>query len=348
MKSESDFLVFYSWQSDLPQSTNQKAIRNGLRSASSLVEENENIKVVIDEATRDEAGSPNIPASIIKKISACDVFVCDLTTINSTSDISQRRTPNPNVLFELGYAVATLGWGRVIMLFNKHFGTFPEDLPFDIDRHRASPYLLSTDDHKNKSNINDLKSLLNIALSAVISKSPLKPYQVAQNTPEQIKRIRDIENLTWALSTIHIPTIDNLVTDLPQQINGRVFHFYESFKGVVTNSLFHLYDSKSMKLIGDVYLNWTGCVNHGEEYRMANSADIYSFSNLSDAPLTDSQQEKWNTILSCKSKLSHSLNILLSYIRTEYLELNIDELSKDAWNEYVTFEKAQVNAIRWQ
>lgn len=153
MENQKEFLIFYSWQSDLPEKTNLKAIRSALRNASSLVEEDADIRVTLDEATRGESGSPNIPATILQKISACDLFVCDLTTINSSSGEECRKTPNPNVLFELGYAVSILGWGRVVMLFNKHFGKFPDDLPFDIDRHRASPYLLSEEDSKNKSNV---------------------------------------------------------------------------------------------------------------------------------------------------------------------------------------------------
>lgn len=79
-------------------------------------------------------GSPNISKSIFDKIFVSDIFVCDVTTINGNAPSELRRTPNPNVLIELGYAAATLGWERILMVHHKHYGQFPSDLPFDIDR----------------------------------------------------------------------------------------------------------------------------------------------------------------------------------------------------------------------
>ncbi len=140
---KSSFVVFYSWQSDLPDETNRRIIREALRDASSRLEEafsQRQLRVVVDEATRGKPGSPNIPETILEKIRGADVFVCDITTINVGRPVDHRAVPNPNVAIELGYAVAHLGWNRIVMLFNTAHGTFPGDAPFDIDRHRASPY----------------------------------------------------------------------------------------------------------------------------------------------------------------------------------------------------------------
>ncbi|MCO4206092.1 nucleotide-binding protein [Aeromonas taiwanensis] len=339
MPEEKEFLIFYSWQSDLPQNTNQKAIRSSLRSASSLIEESSDIRIVLDEATRGESGSPNIPATILQKISACDLFVCDLTTINSQSDESVRKTPNPNVLFELGYAVSILGWGRIVMLFNRHFGKFPDDLPFDIDRHRASPFILSEEDPKNKSNISDLQALLKVAISAVVENGPKRPSEMLMKTPEEIRRIRDIENLTWVLSAIHLPTIDQMVLDLPHYLSNRVFHFWESFRSTFENSLFYLYDKNAENLIKNIFVGWQGCVGHGEQYRMAPNPNLYVFSNPGDAPLNKTQEEAWNRIEESRSLLRSSLDQLLAHIRNEYIEIDVEELSRNAWKEYVAYEK---------
>ena len=339
MPEEKEFLIFYSWQSDLPQNTNQKAIRNSLRSASSLIEESSYIRIVLDEATRGGSGSPNIPATILQKISACDLFVCDLTTINSKSDEAVRKTPNPNVLFELGYAVSVLGWGRIVMLFNRNFGKFPDDLPFDIDRHRASPFILSEEDPKNKLNISDLQALLKAAISTVVENGPKRPSEMLLKTPEEIRRLRDIGSLKWAISTMHLPTIDQMVIDLPRHLSDRTFHFWESFRGTVGNSLFHLYDKEAEKLIKDILVGWQGCVGHGEQYRMAPNPNLYVFSNPGDAPLSKSQEQAWNHIEESRSLLRRSLDNLLAHIRNEYIEIDVEELSRNAWKEYVAYEQ---------
>ena len=54
-----EFIVFYSWQSDLPDAINRQAIRSGLRVASNKLEsEKPTMRVVVDEATRGAPGSP--------------------------------------------------------------------------------------------------------------------------------------------------------------------------------------------------------------------------------------------------------------------------------------------------
>jgi hypothetical protein len=113
-----NFNVFYAWQSDLPDDTNRGLIRRALRSAASALEESytkSKLHVDIDEATRGESGSPNIPRTILRKIARADAFVCDLTPINTAQGKQIKAMPNPNVIFELRYAVANLGWSRVIM-----------------------------------------------------------------------------------------------------------------------------------------------------------------------------------------------------------------------------------------
>ncbi len=61
-----ELTIFYSWQSDLPDNTNRKLIRDALHLIIPELE-NDRLKIFIDEATREEAGSPNIPLTIMEK-----------------------------------------------------------------------------------------------------------------------------------------------------------------------------------------------------------------------------------------------------------------------------------------
>ncbi len=335
-----EFSVFYSWQSDLPDNTNRQAIRSALRAASSIVEEeNSGIRLILDEATRGESGSPNIPATILDKIRSSDAFVCDITTINTSAPEDLRRTPNPNVIFELGYAVAHLGWGRIVMLFNEDMGEFPKDTPFDIDRHRASPYSLSLNDPKNKSNRNKLNSLVTESIQAIVKNQPQRPFELLQKTPNEVKRLRDLENIRWAMNTIHVPTVDDMVLNLPHHLNSKALHFWESFNGVVTSSLFHIYDEELREVILSVHKSWHGCVSHGEQYHMASNPNLYVFANPGNAPFDNEQEREWSEIQSASTLLRELLDTLLKIIRERYLEIDIDETNKNAWVEYVEFQK---------
>lgn len=127
--------IFYSWQSDIKDSRNfisdcLKRLPKKLRELS---------VIEIDRDTAGVAGSPNIGDTIYKKIDQCDIFVADVTIINA--DEKGRKTPNPNVMIELGYAIKALGWDRIILLYNKDYGDV-EKLPFDINHQRMRSYSL--------------------------------------------------------------------------------------------------------------------------------------------------------------------------------------------------------------
>src|SRR5260370_41570639 len=119
MPESKDVVIFYSWQTDSPDRTNRRAIRDALRAASSKLEESfsaSSLRLIGDEATRDDPGSPNIPQRIIEKIELSDIFACDVTTTNVASTSLQRKTPNPKVVFELAAAVARPDCARIGLL----------------------------------------------------------------------------------------------------------------------------------------------------------------------------------------------------------------------------------------
>lgn len=344
-QTDIDFVVFYSWQSDLPDSTNRRAIRSAIRAASSKAEEKSDVRVVMDEATRDLSGSPNIPASIIAKIEACDLFICDLTTINSGGDESFRRTPNPNVLFELGYALSQVGWSRVVMLFNQEFGNFPSDLPFDIDRHRASPYKINSENPKDKANIKKLESLISDALSSVISNNPPKPSDLKAKSPQEIKKERDVKNISWAIASLHIPSLTDFIDGLPRYLPERIFHFWESFKGVVRSPLFHVYDKRVEELLVSLCEAWETCLSFPGRYHSAPGGNVHIFANPGDAALDNEQERDWDEINNARSLMAAKFHELLDVIRAEYIEIDIDLLSKNAWKEYIEFQHEMLDEL---
>ena len=141
--------VFYSWQSDLPNNSNrtfiEKCIHQSLKELN--VSETFDIEFRIDRDTMNEMGTPDIANTIFAKIDRAKLFIADVSIINS--DYQKRKTPNPNVLVELGYAAKAIGWERIICVFNTDYGSF-EDLPFDIKFRRPLCYNLND---KNRSEV---------------------------------------------------------------------------------------------------------------------------------------------------------------------------------------------------
>lgn len=132
-------IIFYSWQSDLPNPCNRGFIQDALEEAASAIATDKSVSIepVVDRDTQNVPGSPDIASTIFAKIASSDVFVADVSIVTRAK--GRRSTPNPNVLIELGYALKSLGHERIILVFNQAFGKI-EELPFDLRTRRLLTY----------------------------------------------------------------------------------------------------------------------------------------------------------------------------------------------------------------
>jgi|GEM_PF-6733995 len=179
-------IIFYSWQSDSPNATNWNFIQTALeRTIKDLVNEDLALDPVLDRDTQGVAGAPNVAATILDKIGKASVFVADVSIINPwdkgeknplDEEKDKRLTSNPNVLFELGYAVAKLGWESIILVHNLASGAI-EELPFDIRAHRPLKYTAhegEADRSVEKGKLRDaLKEAIITSINARKQKQPL-------------------------------------------------------------------------------------------------------------------------------------------------------------------------------
>lgn len=131
--------VFYSWQSDTDSSGNRNLIEDALKRALKSIKRDGDtlIDPVLDRDTSGVPGAPAITDTIFSKIAVADIFIADVTITNP--DAPARKTANPNVLIELGFAISTLGWDRILLVQNTAFGP-PEELPFDLRGRRIVQY----------------------------------------------------------------------------------------------------------------------------------------------------------------------------------------------------------------
>ncbi len=138
--------IFYSWQSDLENKYNRSFIEDCIKSA--IKSTNKAIQskppIILDQATRNTKGSPDISNTIFKKIEEAIFFVADVSIITKRNELesNSRLVPNPNVMIELGYAAGVLGWDKIILIYNTSSGAII-DLPFDIRGRRIISYSLS-------------------------------------------------------------------------------------------------------------------------------------------------------------------------------------------------------------
>lgn len=162
-------VIFYSWQADLPNNTNRGFIQGALEHAANAITADLDVQPVIERDTQGVPGSPDIAKTIFRKIGASDVFVADITLINPSS--SERRTPNPNVLLELGYAMHALGDDRIILVMNTAYGRI-EELPFDLKMRRAIPFSVISEETHKSTERRRLAAVLQDAIIAAIASIP--------------------------------------------------------------------------------------------------------------------------------------------------------------------------------
>lgn len=124
--------IFWSWQTDSSPKTNRNFIQRCIEKAVKKVGADSAGIIEIDRDTQGLGGTPDIASSILAKIEKADIFIWDATLCYR----KPRPAPNPNVLFELGYAFSVLGEGRIIGVMNLETGLNGASLPFDLRNRR--------------------------------------------------------------------------------------------------------------------------------------------------------------------------------------------------------------------
>jgi hypothetical protein len=128
VKDKNTIHIFYSWQTD--NDNERRLIWKSLRKTESYFKGKKKI-IKIDSDNRDTPGSQDIPNTLFRKIENSDIFIADVNLVNQSLFRENNFSPNPNVLIELGYAAARLGWERIVLVYNNTRHRI-EDLPFDI------------------------------------------------------------------------------------------------------------------------------------------------------------------------------------------------------------------------
>lgn len=353
--TEQSFKVFYSWQTDLPSAVNLKLIRNALNQAANAINSDHdlNLHVVIDEATREVPGSPNIADSIFEKIRQADVFVCDLTKVAECQNEAgeTRKYCNPNAALELGYAVRVLGWNRIIIVFNEAYGVIPDDLPFDARGHRTSAYRCKAEldgackptaacQAQISSSSGNLRTILMDALKLISRDGPKRPHELESKSAEEIHRGRDIEQLERIFNFIHLKMLDEFIDRLGYCKIGELgLSFFEGFERVVTGSSFHIYDKELLRLVTDFHSKWGGCFRYLSEMDANPGHTEFYFHMPMDIAKSQEQANHCKATGQSAGPLRESLDALLAYVRANYLEIDTRKCGQEAMEYYLKSEK---------
>ena len=254
--------VFYAWQSDSPERVNRFFIRGALKKAIGHITKSRNgaTPLEYDDATRRTAGSVMIVDSILNKIDRCDVFVGDISIISTGQD-GARRVPNPNVLFEAGWAAARLGWNRVVLVFNSATGTLENDVPFDLRGRLILQYELEECTADRKGVEERLVGALITSIHAALDSPPPIRRKEGSRSTKKISREqqneRDRETLYRLLGRLDTQWLDTYLDNLHEErILGDAEVHFIVFTYVVEEARFHLFDRRTESTIRNFVAAW--------------------------------------------------------------------------------------------
>lgn len=247
--------MFYSWQSDLPNNSNRSFINDAIKKAINKLSYEIKVFAEYDRDTLGTTGSPDISDTIFTKINKSDIFICDISIINK--DYPGRKTPNPNVLVELGYAAKALGWEKVICLFNKKYGELT-DVPFDINHRRILVY--DSDKANEKQRVSEIffKNISEMFSKGVLF-NPLRDYvkgKIDYCFLEVLKHISTIVYDTYSMS-------DSLrkVTDLLNLEKNKLFDLLTK-----RESILGFFAYKNLKDVQEKLIELFNTINSSSNY----------------------------------------------------------------------------------
>lgn len=294
MTDNKSFTVFFSWQSDVPE--NSDFLRSFIKTSIKNLETPHNVNVLYDEASRSVVGSQKVEEVILEKIRACDVFIADITPITriETKEGEKKRIkllPNPNVAFELGYAMHCLPMEQVLIVMPT--GISHGQLPFDFNHNR----LIEFDEQTNPMDEEIEKSLAfcmktRTSLIDVIVANPedkiLRPqYKQTKFVAERLKHydigspFASIKQIQETMSQVASPFRQVNIAKA-QVIRKEINHSYSPIHLVIQNNNDVAIDNIDFMVICNQ--NGVSIVDNNvkDQYRMIHSLRINSLYVVED------------------------------------------------------------------
>ena len=261
--------IFLSWQSDLDAAVTKNPLRKAIRKACRAT----GTSLKLDEATRGMTGANNILTALHEKIESCDIFVADVSTVLAKTDITNRAFQNPNVLYELGYAASWLGWDRILlMVYSNNTKDFSKDLPFDLPKHRATPFYLS--EKSDSSGQEKLNASIENAITEILRKNPVKSHEKPKFVKAEVRRQKDLRQLKMLLEQIDLAEIDKQLDLIPDYLRQPYVIFGETAHNIVSHSLWRLHDKKLNELVISVTAAWFRSLNYGSHYNSLSNGQV--------------------------------------------------------------------------
>lgn len=174
------------------------------------------------------------------------------------------------------------------------------------------------------------------ALSSVNSCQSFNSAETDEGSTGTRKRQRDVETLHSLLVTIHLPTMDEFFERIQLGIIPReVLHFRDSFNNLVSSSLFHVHDPTLAVLVSGLHEAWNEATSFGDHFSRSVTGQYYSFITSE----TQEHRDIWRKIQAAAQLTRERLGTFLTYVRENYVEVDVERMTNEAWVTYQELQK---------
>lgn len=353
--------IFYSWQSDLPNKTNRSFIQDALKWVikelnkspafkDSIIEKSDRKEedaapsfkptsprpiTKLDQATAETPGAVHIAQTILGKILKSDVVVADVSTINKGTR-KYRKMPNPNVVFELGYAWATQGPDRIILVLNRSMTNDIVDIPFDIRGHKFITYDLPEDFNAEvkQAERENLKRHLYAEILAILSADAPRPHELNGLSDAEVRRRKDRDTLVNIFRQISLDVIDEHIQKFPNYYSYAMALVYDEFFALYGAIDFHIHDEELRNILKELSISWRAVMpgKYESYFRETHDPCTERFLNDREANAIDALEEAERgreTLEDAITPFQKAIDNLLTYTHEKFPDVDSRALGNE-------------------
>ena len=203
-----------------------------------------------------------------------------------------------------------------------------DKLPFDFDRHRISKYKIADANQPAPADQKKLTALVTLAVETILDQNPLRPREVEGKSEFEIKHDRDLVNIKWFLHHISIDMLGSYAQDMPEKLHYSGIMMSDGLNGVVNSLSFQLYDKVLENLLRSLYNDLKVSLSFPDFYRDTSSTWVHAFGVPGPGRDHNREEEVADKIEKIVASLVTTLSQVVSKIRTDYLEIDLDETSR--------------------
>jgi hypothetical protein len=166
----------------------------------------------------------------------------------------------------------------------------------------------------------------------------------------RIQHERDVAAMRRLMSTIHLPSLEEHIRNLPGYLTDAGLHYFEQFQAVFRDGMFDLYDLDLRRNVERLYGAWSTALSEDQYYRPTSNGILYAFHHHPGDPTLNGEAKRaWSKVKAARQEMADARDAILRRMRSAYLEIDVWEMSEQAFADHQAMMKdidARLNSPR--